>query len=379
MRGCAPWGENAGPQLAHLLPRLTGMSDHHVQRSTHHTVHAVAPADPEPVGPEPGPIWRRILCMPLLWALLCGALALPGYLAGDPGFLLFLFTLIGGWLCGFSFVNATLRMPATRGLIVHVAGAVGAGLLLWLLIEAVPGLLAPKPNPARAFLAVLQMAAVPAAGWVWLGLISRITAMIGARDAAKALPAPQWQPAERGSLVRFRAVSLSPRGLVLWCSLAAGIAITALVIVLWVTGDRVLHVGPKLLLLLYIAIPGLPAYLVTSWILRSRALSCAVRFDADRLRIEIDGVEEWIRYRDLDRLVWRADGDFARIEARGPGVDLRLIAGIARKTGGTATVLPALSRRAVRSMEEAGLTARTMRGGRALAFERTTGAPSRAR
>jgi hypothetical protein len=65
--------------------------------------------------------------MPLVWALVCGALALPGYLAGDPGFLPFLFTLIGGWLCGLSFVNATLRMPARRGLIMHIAGAVGAG------------------------------------------------------------------------------------------------------------------------------------------------------------------------------------------------------------------------------------------------------------
>ncbi|MGN7861769.1 hypothetical protein ACTJI8_14405 [Microbacterium sp. 22303] len=355
------------------------MSDHHVPRSTHHTVHAVAPADPEPVGPDPGPLWARILRMPLLWALVCGALAVPGYLAGDPGFLPFLFTLIGGWLCGLSFVNATLRVPAGRGLIVHITGAVGAGLLLWLMIEAVPALLAPKPNPARAFLAVLQLAAVPAACWVWLGLISRITAMIGARDAAKARPAPQWEPSERGSLVRFRAVPLSARALVLWCSLAGALAIAALVVVLIVTGGRALYVGPKLFLLLYIAIPGLPAYLVTSWLLRRRAVSCAVRFDADRLRIEVDGVEERIRYCHLDRLVWRADGDFARIEACGSGVDLTLVAGIARKTGGTATVLPALSRRAVRLMEEAGLTSRTLRGGRALAFERTTGAPTRVR
>lgn len=355
------------------------MSDHHVQRSTHHTVHAVAPADPEPVRPEPGSIWGRIPRMPLVWALVCGALALPGYLAGDPGFLPFLFTLIGGWLCGLSFVNATLRMPARRGLIMHIAGAVGAGLLLWLLAEAVPSLLAPKPNPARAFLAVLQMAAVPAAGWVWLALISRTTAMIGARDVAKARPAPQWEPTARGSLVRFRAVLLSTRALVWWCSLAAAIAIAVLAVVLIATGGRVPYVGPKLFLLLYVAIPGLPAYLFTSWLLRRRAVDCAARFDADRLRIEVDGSEDGIRYRELDRLVWRTEGDFARIEARGSGVDLTLIAGIARRPGGTSTVLPGLSRRAVRLMEEAGLTSRTLRGGRALIFERAPGTATQGR
>ena len=352
------------------------MSEHHVARSTHHTVHSVAPADPEPVRPEPGPVWRRILHLPLFWALVCGALAVPGYLGGDFEFLSFLLTLVGGWLCGFSFVNATLRMPDRRGLIVLIAGAVGAGLVLWLLIEAVPALLAPKPNPARAFLAVLQMAAVPAASWVWLALIGRVTAMIGARDAAKAPSAPQWEAAERGSLARFRAVPLGNRALVFWCILTAAVVTILILVVLIVTGGTILNVGPKLFLLLYVAVPGLPAYLLMSWLLRRRAVDCAVRFDADRLRIEVEGVEQGIRYRELERLIWRAEGDFARIEARGSGVDRTLIVGIARKPGGTAAALPTLSRRAVRLLEEAGLTARTLRGGRALIFERMPAVPA---
>lgn len=346
------------------------MSEHHAPRSTHHTVHSVAPTDPEPVRPEPGPVWRRVLHLPLFWALVCGALALPGYLGGHLEFLSFLFTLVGGWLCGFAFVNATLRMPARRGLIAHIAGAAGAGLLLWLLAEAAPALLAPQPTPARAFLAVLQMGAAPAAGWVWLGLISRVTAMIGARDAAKAPPAPLWEAADRGSLARFRGVPLTTRALVLWCVLTTAVVAGMVLAILIVTGATILNVGPKLFLLLYVVVPGLPAYLLMSWLLRRRAVDCAVRFDADRLRIEVAGAEQGIRYRELERLVWRAEGDFARIEARGSGVDVTLIAGIARTPGGTVPALPTLSRRVVQLMEEAGLRSRTLRGGRALIFER---------
>jgi hypothetical protein len=352
------------------------MSEHPVPRSTHHTVHSVAPADPEPVNPEPGPLWRRILHLPLFWALVCGALAVPGYLGGRLELLPFLFTLVGGWLCGFAFVNATLRIPGRRGLVVHVVGAVGAGLLLWLLAEGVPALLAPKPNPARALLAVLQMAAVPAAGWVWLGLISRLTAMIGARDAAKAPQAPQWEPAERGSIARFRGVPLTTRALAFWCVLTAAVVAILVMVVVIASGGTILNVGPKVFLLLYVAVPGLPAYLLMSWLLRRRAVDCAVRFDADRLRVEVDGAEQRIRYRELERLVWRAEGDFARIEARGSGVEAAIIAGIARKPGGTPAALPTLSRRVVRLLEDAGLTSRTLRGGRALVFERVPAVPA---
>lgn len=326
-------------------------------RSTHHTVHKVVRVDAEQAPPDPGPLWLRILRMPLFWALVCGVLALPGYLGGDPGIVAFLLTLVGGWLCGFAFVNTTLRMPARSGLILHVAVAVGAGLLLWLMVQVVPGLLAPKPNPARAFLAVLQLSVVPAVGWVWLALIGRITAMIGARDASKAPPAPQWEAGERGSVVRFRAVPITVRLLGFWGALIS-LGIVALVVVaLIVTGGTVLNIGPRWLLLLFIAVPGLVAYLLLSAILRRRAVRCAVRFDADRLRIEVEDVEHVIRYRDLDRLVWRGEGDSARIEARGSGVDVSLVAGIAR-TPGTALALPELSQRVVRLLGEAGLASR---------------------
>lgn len=348
------------------------MTRPHVSRSTHHTVHSVASAETEPEPPEPVSFWQRILRMPLFWALICGALAVPWYLAGDLEFIPFLLTLVGGWLCGFSFVNATLRMPARRGLVVSIAGAVAAALLLWLLIQAVPAMLAPKPNPARALLAVLQMAAVPAAGWVWLGLIGRITASIGARDAAKAPPAPQWEAAARGSIARFRAVPLSRREIVLWWVLTVTVALALVALVLVVTGGRILEVGPKTFLMLYVLLPGLPAYLLISWLLRRRAVGCAVGFEAELLRIEIDGVVERIRYRELDRLVWCAEGDLARIEARGSGVDRTLVAGIARRPGGNAA-LPVLSRRALRLLEEAGLAAQTRRGSRALTFVRPAG------
>ena len=162
---------------------------------------------------------------------------------------------------------------------------------------------------------------------------------------------------------------LSRREIVLWWALAVTVALALVALVLFVTGGRILNLGPKLFLLLYVLLPGLPAYLLISWLLRRRSADCAVGFDAELLRIEVDGVVERIRYRELDRLVWCNEGDFARIEARGAGVDRTLVAGIARRPGGAAA-LPVLSCRALRLLEEAGLASRTRRGRRALTFTR---------
>jgi hypothetical protein len=314
--------------------------------------------------------------MPLLWALLCGVLALPGYAAGGDAFLPFLLTLVGGWLCGMSFVNATTRMsPPRRGAIAHVLGAIAAGLLLAFLIAVVPDLLAPKPNPARAVVAVVQMAAAPAAGWIWLALIGRITSALRVRATPEVLEGPEWEGAERGSgsVLRFAAVPVTMRALTLWILLVV-VVVAGIGVALMIAFDAfVMAAGPRLVIVALGIVLGLPAYLLLSALLRRRTVTYTVRFDVDRLQLERAGSTLSVRYADVERLVWRSDSEYARLEVLGEGVDLSLIAGIARVPKGRTAALPPLSRRVRGLLEGAGLSPSPSRNGRVQRFVRDPG------
>lgn len=334
----------------------------------------VRPA-PEPA-PGRAPLWRRILGMPLLWALLCGVLALPGYAAGGDAFLPFLLTLVGGWLCGMSFVSATARLsPPRRAAVVHVLGAVAAGLLLVFLSTVVPELLPRKPHPIRAVAAVVQLAAAPAAGWIWLALIGRITSAIRMREAPVVLVAPEWEAADRGSgsVLRFAAVPLTMRALTLGVLLVVLVVAGSGVALMIAFDAFVMAAGPRIVIVAIGIVLGLPAYLVVTAVLHRRTVACAVRFDGDRMRLDIAGRKVVLRYTDVERLVWRGDSEYARLEVRGGGADISLIAGLGRVPKGQAAALPPLSRRVRRLLEGAGLSSSPSRDGRVERYIRDGG------
>lgn len=235
-------------------------------------------------------------------------------------------------------------------------------------------LLAGLAEPIRAIVVVLQIAAGPAAGWIWLGLLSRLTDLIGRRDAKKRPPpaAPEWEREEGGdgSGVEFSALDLRMRKLTLvivGVVLVVGVAVTALLIAF---DDTVMRLGARLVIILMGAVVGLPVYLLLRGALRRRTLSCSVAFGNDELRIHAGTAMHRIPFHQLQHLVWRTRSDYARIEVRGAGVDLSLIAGLAAPPQGRTSELPALPRRVFRRLELAGLSVERSRRDEVVTFRR---------
>ncbi len=321
-------------------------------------------------------IGRRFVRAPFAWGLLFLIAAMVWTIAGDDlSFFPFLLMLLGGWSVAFSFVNATMEMrPVRTGVAVHLGVAVGLTAGMILVIESDDALLAGLPDPVSAVVVVLQIAAGPAAGWIWLGLLWRLTDLIGRRDAKRRPPpaAPEWEREEGrdGSGVEFTALDLRMRTLTLaivGVVLVVGLAGTALLIAF---DDAVMRVGARLAIILMGVVVGLPVYLLLRGALRRRTLSCGVAFGNDELRIRAGTATHRIPYRHLQRLVWRTRSDYARIEVRGAGVDLSLIAGLAAPSPGRTGELPALPRRVFRRLELAGLRVERSRRDEVVTFRR---------
>ncbi|AQY02270.1 hypothetical protein [Microbacterium foliorum] len=321
-------------------------------------------------------IGRRFVRAPFAWGLLFLIAAMVWTIAGDDlSFFPFLLMLLGGWSVAFSFVNATMEMrPVRTGVAVHLGVAVGLTAGMILVIESDDALLAGLPDPVSAVVVVLQIAAGPAAGWIWLGLLSRLTDLIGRRDAKRRPPpaAPEWEREEGrdGSGVEFTALDLRMRTLTLaivGVVLAVGLAGTALLIAF---DDAVMRVGPRLAIILVGVLVGLPVYLLLRGALRRRTLSCGFAFGNDELRIRAGTATHRIPFRHLQHLVWRTRSDYARIEVRGAGVDLSLIAGLAAPSPGRTGELPALPRRVFRRLELAGMRVERSRRDEVVTFRR---------
>lgn len=321
-------------------------------------------------------IGRRFVRAPLAWGVLLLIAAMVWTIAGDDlSFFPFLLMLLGGWSVAFSFVNATMEMrPVRAGVAVHLGVAVCVTAVMVVVIRYDGVLLAGLPEPIRAIVVVLQIAAGPAAGWIWLGLLSRLTDLIGRRDAKKRPPpaAPEWEREEGGdgSGVEFSALDLRMRTLTLvivGVVLVVGVAATALLIAF---DDTVMRLGARLVIILMGAVVGLPVYLMLRGALRRRTLSCSVAFGNDELRIRAGTTMHRISFRQLQHLVWRTRSDYARIEVRGAGVDLSLIAGLAAPPPGRTGELPALPRRVFRRLELAGLSVERSRRDEVVTFRR---------
>lgn len=306
---------------------------------------------------------RRLVISPWSWAvvLLAAATALVSI---DPRVELpaFLLILAGGWACGFGFVNLTMRLRRPIGAGVHLLGAVGAALLLWASASVGP-LPADVPPVAAACLMVARLAAAPAAGWVWLGLIGRITTRISSRSPAASPPQPPaWRNTERRSEVRFRAVPMRMRAL---GSMVAAVvivvgALTASLLI--ATGDLAERLGARVVVIVVGVLLALPAYLLLRAFLRRRTVACSISFELDRNRDEDrvvviagdDSVD--ITLAEVDLLLWRTEGDYARVElhsARIPPVSL--LVGMAATPAGVAAALPELPPHIRGRLDDAGL------------------------
>lgn len=307
-------------------------------------------------------VGRRLIRNPLIWGALLLLAALMWTLAGDDlSFFPFLFMLVGGWCVGFAFVNATLRMvPARNGAFLHAGVAITLGAAMAFVTEYGSDLVEPWPEPVRAVVVVVQLAAVPAAGWIWLGLLSRVTDLMTRREAKKR-PVPvtsEWEREESGdgSGVRFPGIPLRMRaltGAIIVIVVVFGLGGTAVVIAF---DDVVLRLGARLTIILVGVVIALPVYFIFTGVLRRRTESCLVAFGNDELRVTVGESIHVIPFRRLEHLVWRTRSDYARIEVRGNGVDLSLIAGLAKPPRGLTAELPPLPRRVFRRLELAGMT-----------------------
>lgn len=317
-----------------------------------------------------------MLRSPLVWGAVLLVIALIATVAGDDlSFFPFLLMLVGGWCFGFAFVNATMRMvPARNGVVLHVAGGVVLGAVMVFATEFGGPLMAPLPEAVRGMLFVFQMAAIPATGWIWLGLISRVTDAISRRDAKKRPPlvARDWAREENGdgSGVRFDAVEMRmPQLTLMIIAIVAPVGVLA-VLLLIVLDDVVMHLGARFAIIAVGVLLALPAYLLFSATMRRRAVACAVAFGNDEVRVAVGPTTSVIAFRELEHLRWRPRSEYARIEVRGAGVDLSLIAGLAKAPAGVSPELPALPRRVFRRLELAGLAVEKAKRGDVVTFTR---------
>lgn len=317
-----------------------------------------------------------MLRSPLVWGALLLVIAIIATVAGDDlSFFPFLLMLVGGWCFGFAFVNATMRMvPARNGVVLHVAGGVVLGAVMVFATEFGGPLIAPLPEAVRGMLFVFQMAAIPATGWIWLGLIGRVTDAISRRDAKKRPPpvAREWAREDNGdgSGVRFDAVEMRmPRLTLMIIAIVVPVGLLALVVLI-VLDDVVMHLGARFAIIAVGVLLALPAYLIFSATMRRRAVACAVAFGNDEVRVTVGPTTSVIAFRELEHLRWRPRSEYARIEVRGAGVDLSLIAGLAKPPAGILPELPALPRRVFRRLELAGLTVEKAKRGEVVTFTR---------
>ncbi|WP_298875374.1 hypothetical protein [uncultured Microbacterium sp.] len=312
---------------------------------------------------------RRVVTHPLLWAVVCALAAVP--LLGTPfDFGGFLLCLAAGWLLAHALVGGLLSLrPAAQSFSLHIVLAVAAGVALFALTRGVT----PAPVDPAVTTAV-SFAAVPAAGWVWLTLIGRVSGLVradSARRAARLVP-PEWTRTPDAWELRLPVVPvrLSTYRLVLGILVAGGGgALLAFVIGF---SDTAMRMSPLAIVVVLGWLVGLPVYggLVLS--ARSRTVEVMVRVGVDRIRVErmpdAAPIAD-LALSELRAIRWAALETPTRLELRpmiGPG--LVLLFGLARRPAGMAASLPALPSGLRRRLSEAGLAARASRerGGDAL-------------
>lgn len=100
---------------------------------------------------------------------------------------------------------------------------------------------------------------------------------------------------------------------------------------------------------------GLPGYYLCRAVLGRKTIPCSVGFGKDRLTIETESKVTTIPHGELERLVWRNVGDYARVEVHGRGQALSLLVGMARTPKTVLPQLPPLPPRTIRRLRDAGM------------------------
>ncbi|PYI39253.1 hypothetical protein CVS30_04605 [Arthrobacter psychrolactophilus] len=306
------------------------------------------------------PWWKKLFRKPLFWALICAVLALPWYLNGNGMELLpFLLTLVGGWLCGFAFVNFTLGIQRTWwGVLLHAVVAVVAALLLHWVVFNGSSFLKTLPEQLRAVLFCVQMGAIPGVGWIWLGLLSRITSVVAkpAKTAKVTRLAPGWEDTSPGTRVQFWALPMSMRTLT-WAIVGMCVLGGGLAFLLMIAFDSfLLRFGSaKLFIIVFGVLIALPGYYLFRTILGRKTTRHTVSFAKDRMTIETESNITTIPYVDLERLIWRNASDYARMEVRGGAHTLSLLVGMARTPKTVLPQLPPLSQQTIQRLINAGM------------------------
>lgn len=312
-------------------------------------------------------------------ATICGlALLAAAYVAmlltNDLGLVPLLLMLVGGWCLGFAFVNLTFRMRR-NGLFLHIAVTVVLCAEGFAMVEFGGPLLAALPEPVGVVLVVVQMATITAAGWMLLGLLSRVTDALTRRERRKAptRTAPEWErdPSGDGSFVDVRVVELRMRRLIVALIAIVVFVSGAGVALLIALDDAVVRFGPKMSIVIMGLVLGLPSYAALTAVLRRRTRDCRIAFGNDDVRVTVGGSTSVVRFTEIEQLRWRGDSDYARIELRGAGVDLSLFSGLAKPLPGRTGQLPPLPRRVFTRFERHGLVVERSRRGDVVTIRRT--------
>lgn len=279
---------------------------------------------------------------------------MPWYVTGQglelPSYLL---TLVAGWLVGFTFVGATLRMRhAGSGWIVHSAGAVVGAIVLFVGTQ-IGDALADLPQAVRGLIFFVQMAAIPAAGWTWVTLVGRLSRAAGSGSSKQPAPAlPEWARIDDEWVLDITAVPVRIRILNLIAGVMWALAVAAVVMLMMVFYDLALRMGAGLVILALGWVVVLPAYGLYLAALRPRTQAVQIRLGRSAVSIN----DEVVAYRDLDEVLWREDGLYARLEFRARANRVgAYVVGVARRPKTVAPGLPPLPKSALRAIEAAGL------------------------
>lgn len=303
---------------------------------------------------------KRWVASSFAWAVVCFAIALPWTITGRAvDFVPFVCLLIAGFLCGISVLRALSRAKSQRAafwlhLELAIAFVVLGVLLVPRLSEISEQLLTVLPEAVVSLLWACFMMSITGVGIIWLGLLSRVTAMVTSRSGPDPEP-PQWESVGPGARIAFTAVVMTRSAYLVLVS-CAGLVGAAVCVSVFVLAEPIVgRWGPKLLLLVFGICIGVPIYFAVRGVLRSRSRACTVTFARGRIIVTAGERRIDNALGDLDALVWHESGEAARIELRSGATELTLLVGVARQARGVRAALPPLSRRVRAELAEAGL------------------------